>query len=152
MAYVSVEQILQNLSERVRYYELAQRAGDALLEDLNRLEVGALAESLLGTHLRESPQWDEAAWVDSLIGVRLDVTERGVAALSGAAVWRGPRGWFVDPFVARFEFSTDLLSIRTYELQFGDAASGLGSVRYGPDVLSARALPVRWCFVFQESR
>ena len=152
MAHIPVEQILESLSERVRYYGLARSAGDALLEDLNRLEVSALVESLLGTHLRQSPQWDEAAWVDSLTDVRLDVSERGVAAFSGAAVWRGRDGWFLDPFVARFEFSSDLISIQTYALQFGDAESGLGSLRYRPDASSARAQPVRWCFVFQESR
>ena len=150
MAHLNVDEILESLSQRIRHYELARRAGDALLEDRNRLELCALVESLLGVHLRTTSEWQTDAWVDSVVDVVVEVTHPGVAVLSGAAVWRGPDGWFLDPLLARFECSSDLASVRAYALQFGDADVGLGHVQYRSNVARSPRPPGQWCFVFHE--
>jgi hypothetical protein len=148
----SVEHLLDRLSERVQYFSLARSAGDLWLEEQNRIELCSLVETLLGIHLRRAPGWETSAWVDSVNAIAVDMSKTGTVVLSGAAVWRGETGWFLDPVMASFELSADLVSIRTYALQFGDAESGLGTVRYQPRSSVRAGSPTRWSFVFRESR
>lgn len=144
--------ILERLSERARYYCLAQSAGDALLEEQNRIELSSLLESLLEAHLRDATGWEAGAWVETVVSVTVDVAE-GEVVLAGAAVWHGSAGWFLEPLRVRAELSSGFTSVHTYALQFGDAERGLGSVSYQPGAMaSRRALPAAWCFVFRDSR
>jgi hypothetical protein len=149
----SVERILDTLSERVRYFILARRVDDLWLEDRNRAEVSSLVERLLVAHLRTTPEWDQGAWVEAIVLNGLDVSDTGVAALVGAAIWRGRDGWFVDPLAARFDLSPDRQWVISYVVRFGDAERGLGGIRYRADSKPfAGPLPSRWSFVFEESR
>jgi hypothetical protein len=149
----SRDQILDTLSERVRYFTLARRVDDLWLEERNRTEVCALVERLLAAHLRASAEWDAEAWVEGIVLEGLDVSDAGVAALTGGAVWCGRGGWFVDPVAARFELSPDRQWVISYVVQFGDAELGLGATRYRAEVrrLPERR-PARWRFVFEDSR
>lgn len=152
MPQPSVERLLDRLSERVQYFSLARSVGDPWLEEQNRIELCSLVETLLGIHLRSAPGWETSAWVDNVISLTIDMSTTGTVMLSGGAVWRRESGWFLDPVMASFELSADLASVRTYALQFGDAETGLGAVRYQPSASMRGALPTRWHFVFQESR
>ena len=149
----SVEVILTTLSERVRYFTLARRVDDLLIEERNRTEVCSLVERLLGAHLRATPDWDSGAWVETIVLNSIDVSDDGVAAIAGAAVWRGRQGWFLDPLAARFELSRDRQWVSSYVMQFGDAELGLGGIRYRADAKPMTGPPPsRWRFVFEESR
>ena len=153
MVTVSVERILDTLSERVRYFTLARRVDDLWLEERNRAEVCSLMERLLGAHLRTAPEWESGAWVEAIVLNGLDVSDAGVAVLVGAAIWRGRDGWFVDPLAARFDLSPDRQWVSSYVVRFGDAERGLGGIRYRADSKpSAGPLPSRWSFVFEQSR
>lgn len=153
MSTHALEQILDTLSERVRYFTLARRVDDLWLEERNRTEVGALVERLLAAHLRTNSDWDNEAWVEAIVLDGLDVSDAGVAALTGGAVWCGRDGWFVEPVAARFELSPDRQWVASYVVQFGDAELGLGATRYHAEAkrLPERR-PARWRFVFEASR
>ena len=153
MVTASVELILDTLSERVRYFTLARRVDDVWIEERTRAEVCALVERLLGAHLRATPDWDSGAWVETIVLDAVDVSDDGVAAITGAAIWRGREGWFLDPLAARFELSEDRQWVSSYVVQFGDAELGLGGSRYhAGKKLVTGPLPSRWRFVFEESR
>lgn len=148
----SVEQILDTLSERVRYFTLARRVDDLWIEERNRAEVCTLVERLLGAHLRATREWDSSAWVEAIVLDGLEVSDAGVAALAGAAIWCGRDGWFLDPLAARFELSADRQWVSSYVVRFGDAELGLGAMRYRGPKPAAGPLPSRWRFVFEDSR
>lgn len=148
-----IEHILDGLSIRIRHYSLARTVDDVWLEETNRSEVGSLVEALLAAHLRISREWDAHAWIQGVVLRSLDVSETGVAVWLGMAIWYGHEGWFLDPLAARFELSPDQTVIRNYLIQFGDAETGLGTVRYEPSAKPRLGgLPVRWRFVFPEPR
>jgi hypothetical protein len=151
VALVSIEDILASLTARIHHHRLARRADDLWIEERNRAELGSLVEALLAAHLRRATGWSPGAWIDMVVPGTLDVSETGVAVVSGAAVWCGDAGWFLEPLAARFELSSDGRSVRTYELRFGDAELGLGAMRHQPLAPpSLRTLPERWCFVFEQ--
>jgi hypothetical protein len=147
------EDILDSLITRIRHYRLARRVDDLWIEERNRVELGSLVEALLAAHLRGASGWSTGAWIDTVVTSTLDVSETGVAELSGTAVCCGDRGWFLEPLAARFELSDNGSAVRTYALRFGDAELGLGAMPHQPNRRpSLRALPARWCFVFEQMR
>jgi hypothetical protein len=147
------DDILARLSERVRYYSLAQHVGDSWLETQNRSELGWLLERLLSNHLHSASTWDRHAFVDLVIPLTLELSEDGIAVLSGVAMWRGQAGAFLDPLDATFELSSDSISVRGYSLRFGDAERGLGAMKYERTVAPIPARPpLMWCFEFREVR
>ena len=144
-------ELFDALSLRVRHHEMARASGDLWLEERNLTELCSVIEVLLGAHLRASDDWDTTSWVQAVLPVTMEISDSGVAVLSGRVVWRSGRGWFLDPLSARLELSSTGASLREYTIGFGDADAGLGSLTYEPGAHAADEMPRRtdrWRYVF----
>jgi hypothetical protein len=152
VATVSVDRLLALLPDRVRAYQAAVASDDLAAEERSRIDLCSVFEYLLGAHLGGSREWEPGAWVDGVLPGTLDMTEPGVVSVAGLAVWRGRRGWFLDPFAGRAELAACGSSVQACSLRFGDAGCGFGKFPYVP--YSKHRFdppPTSWLFAFDSA-
>ena len=142
----------------VRAYILVPGNGDCSERQEALRWVCAALEGLLGGLLRHRGN-GRFCWVDGILPA-WDMLPDPVQALSpveltvrGLAIWaKRPEGPFwIEPFFAVLRISEVSDTIVSYDLGFGDAARGLGTVPYGKHLRRADwFFPTEWLFTFSK--
>ena len=120
--------------------------------------VCAGLERLLGGMLQQHEESQRFCWVDGILPG--DILSEPVKVLSpveltlhGLAIWGenvdGP--FWIEPFFASLRISDSNETIISYDLGFGDAIRGLGTVPYGKHLRRADwFFPTEWVFRFSK--
>jgi hypothetical protein len=144
------------VAEVVRTYIAAARSNDVQEPEALRWMCAGL-EYLLGKQLEGRDGWK--GWVDGIIPATdmlpdaIQVISSVEVSVRGYAIWGKARGPFwIDPFFGIVRISETDDTIQGYELNFGDAARGLGTTPYGKHLRwESWFLPAEWMFRFLKS-
>ena len=144
------------LAVLVRSYLQAALADDSFEQQEALKQVCAGLEYLLGSLLETCDGW--SGFVDGIMPATdflPDAVSTSATALNvrGSALWskrtQGP--FWIEPFLACVRASDAGDSLISYQLQFGDAARGLGTHPYGKHIRRADWFcPTEWMFSFSK--
>jgi hypothetical protein len=119
------------------------------------MSVATVMSGLIQRLLEGNQLWEPDCWVDCINpSSPLEVVPLGQVTLDGLLIFgRGGKGtqqWW-EPFYGSLRISETSDEILSYDLKFGDAAWGLGKVRYNEHPKGWNwSRPAKWIFVFSK--
>jgi len=119
------------------------------------MSVASVLAALAARLLEGNELWGPDRWVDDIFpSCEAEVAASGQVALDGLLIFgdagKGSQEWW-EPFYGSLRISETGDEILSYELKIGDAAWGLGKVRYNEHPRGWNwSRPEKWIFVFSK--
>jgi hypothetical protein len=144
------------LARFVRSYLAIQDSDSPEKQEALRWVCSGL-EYLLGVLLQGNDGW--TGWVDGIVPATDILTDSVNVVSAVELIVRGRAEWakqasgpfWIEPFLGSVRISETVDEIVSYELGFGDAARGLGTMPYGKHVRKVDwFFPAAWLFTFSK--
>ncbi|HEY7403248.1 MAG TPA: hypothetical protein VIB39_06985 [Candidatus Angelobacter sp.] len=151
--YQWIKEFESKLAQAIRAYLSVKGLGNDV--EQRRLQWAAQGIAILvGNLLQGDETWGQSRWVDTVSPSSVpEVLGPGHIALDGLLIFGqiGPRSQWWEPFYGSLQISETSDEIVSYELKLGDAAWGLGKVRYNEHPKGWNwSRPEKWIFVFSK--